>query len=355
MFSYFSSSPRWSPPEPQRLCSGRQVLGLLRRYLKRLCQGSQAPDPAAPPLEQLLDALPVGVVVHQSDGTPVFINRHGRNILGVEALSALPHHHPLWLASLGEALAGRQVLNEELEVRRADGLVPIQLTATPVYADDASIAYVVCAFNDITQRKQTEHVMLHYHQRLEHTIQQRTKALQAANRELQRLATLDSLTQVANRGYFNERLTLEWQHQQRLPLSLLLLDVDFFKPYNDVYGHPQGDECLVRITQAVASVLHRPGDLLARYGGEEFVVILPGTDLAGARWMAETLLQTVRELQIPHRGSRVAPWVSISIGVASQVPTVDASPEALIHAADRALYAAKQGGRNTYRVAGLDA
>ncbi|MEH1919251.1 PAS domain S-box protein [Nostoc sp.] len=172
--------------------------------------------------------------------------------------------------------------------------------------------------------------------------------VQAANEELQRLATLDGLTQIANRRRFDEYLESEWQRLKReqLSLSLILLDVDFFKLYNDTYGHLGGDDCLRQLASALKNIVKRPADLVARYGGEEFTIILPNTEIQGAIYVAQTIGQAVRDLAIPHAQSRVCDRVTVSLGVVSIVPNSEISPPDLINAADKALYVAKQQGRD---------
>ncbi|MDF5708981.1 MAG: diguanylate cyclase [Nostoc sp. S4] len=175
--------------------------------------------------------------------------------------------------------------------------------------------------------------------------------LQDANEELQRLVTLDGLTQIANRRRFNEYLESEWHRlkREKMPLSLILFDVDFFKLYNDSYGHLAGDNCLQKIASALLSTVKRPADLVARYGGEEFSVILPNTETKGAIHLAQAILQAVRDLAIPHAQSSVSDHVTVSLGVVSTVPNCEMSPQYLINAADKALYTAKQQGRDRVR------
>lgn len=174
--------------------------------------------------------------------------------------------------------------------------------------------------------------------------------LQSANQELRRLATTDGLTQIANRLRFDAYLSREWYRLRREQqfLSLILFDVDCFKDYNDAYGHPQGDYCLKQIAQAVQSRLGRPADFVARYGGEEFAIVLPNTDMAGATAIADTILQTIRGLAIPHPNSKVSSIVTISLGIATIIPPLRGSPQDLIQTADKALYQAKKQGRDRW-------
>jgi diguanylate cyclase (GGDEF)-like protein len=173
-------------------------------------------------------------------------------------------------------------------------------------------------------------------------------ALVKANQELERLATQDGLTGVANRRLFDEYLGIEWlqMYREQLPLSLILCDVDFFKLYNDTYGHLVGDFCLQQVAATINNCIKRPTDLVARYGGEEFAVILPNTDAKGALKVAESIRQKVQALKITHTTSSVSEFVTLSLGVTTVIPNPEINPDILIAITDKALYAAKQQGRN---------
>lgn len=179
-------------------------------------------------------------------------------------------------------------------------------------------------------------------------------ALVRANEKLHQLSVIDGLTGVPNRRAFDLRMEEEWKKaiRQSSPISLIMLDVDHFKLYNDTYGHQQGDECLKLASKAAQSTLHRPGEELYRYGGEEFAALLPDTSYEEAIRAAETIRMAVQALQIPHAASKANSCVTVSLGVATAVPASDSSCLTLIQAADEALYMAKQAGRN--RVAGAD-
>lgn len=196
--------------------------------------------------------------------------------------------------------------------------------------------------------------------------------LKAQSDLLRGLTTRDPLTGLANRRVLDERLAMEWRRaaRQQLTLSLLMIDIDHFKAYNDSYGHLQGDDCLCRVAQTLADNVTRAGDLVARYGGEEFAVLLPGSHRACAMALAEKLRGAVRALAIPHPHCSTGPWVTLSIGVASAQPVLprhseDRSDVAqskalsesglhlgkdLVDRADQALYAAKTEGRDRVRV-----
>ncbi|AMA10343.1 GGDEF domain-containing response regulator [Picosynechococcus sp. PCC 73109] len=188
-------------------------------------------------------------------------------------------------------------------------------------------------------------------QRVRHLIYQAKlyQRLEATNVQLQRLAALDPLTQLANRRVFDLVLERQWRLMLRnqIPLSIIFIDVDFFKNYNDTYGHQAGDHCLFEVAQAIASQVKRPTDLVSRYGGEEIIVILPDTPGVGAQLLGENIIEQVRSLQIPHQSSLVAPIVTVSLGIASIEPgCVTTNPEKFVALADVALYEAKARGRN---------
>jgi diguanylate cyclase (GGDEF)-like protein len=182
------------------------------------------------------------------------------------------------------------------------------------------------------------------------------RELRDLNRRLKDMSNRDALTGVANRRRFQEFLDTEWRRalRSRTPVSVLMADIDHFKPFNDAYGHQQGDACLKRVAEAMSGELQRAGDLLARYGGEEFVVVLPGHGLDAACQVGRRLRQAVEALAIPTSVSGAAPVVTVSIGAASAVPQGKEAPAALIAAADRALYRAKDAGRNRVFVASGD-
>jgi len=174
-----------------------------------------------------------------------------------------------------------------------------------------------------------------------------TRQLDSANRELKRLSTADGLTGLANRRHFDTTLNREWRRsiRQASPIALVLCDVDYFKAYNDTYGHQAGDDCLRLLAEVMSSSLVRGGDLVARYGGEEFAVILPDTDIEGAQIIAERIRQAMFKVAQPHAASTHG-VVTVSAGVAAEIAMIGHHPEQLIAAADRALYAAKAAGRN---------
>ncbi|GGJ48780.1 diguanylate cyclase domain-containing protein [Deinococcus roseus] len=268
--------------------------------------------------------------------------------------------------------ATRDLLPESMQEELAAG----SLLLTPLYVNDLHYGYLL--YEPPTSGRFDEESLCHsvshaiqqleqtlalrsYAENLEVQVQARTrelqdevtermkaeKALRVANEELQRFAFLDGLTQIYNRAAFNEHLQSQWVNHLRhnRPLSLILCDVDFFKRYNDHYGHLEGDRCLQHIAQALSRSVRNRGDTVARYGGEEFVVILPETTPMGAMLVAQRIQQEVRGLEISHEKSDISPLVTVSVGVATLVPQSGMSPEDLIHMADQCLYRAKQAGR----------
>ena len=172
--------------------------------------------------------------------------------------------------------------------------------------------------------------------------------LAEANLALQKLSSLDGLTGIANRRSFDEILQKEWNRAMRnkKSIGLIMLDIDFFKLYNDHYGHQGGDDCLKKVANVIQTALHRETDFLARYGGEEFSAILPDTDLAGSVKVAEEMRLSISDLRLEHAKSKISDSVSVSLGVSAMLPLPGTDPEVLIVAADQALYRANEGGRD---------
>jgi diguanylate cyclase (GGDEF)-like protein len=179
-------------------------------------------------------------------------------------------------------------------------------------------------------------------------LEEANERLRQANARLERLSMTDGLTEIANRRHFDDALALEWRRSTRAetPLSVVMLDLDHFKAYNDGYGHHLGDECLKRVARALRTAVRRAGDVVARYGGEEFVLLLPDTDAARAARFAERLRAKLEAMAVPHGHSPVSPVVTASFGVATAHPQRGVRPQTVVEAADRQLYEAKRAGRN---------
>lgn len=181
---------------------------------------------------------------------------------------------------------------------------------------------------------------------IEQIVVEKTKELNEANIKLKILSRTDGLTRVANRRYMDDFINKEWSRaiRNQSSISFILIDIDFFKLYNDNYGHPAGDECLKMVAAKLQSLLHRPGDLVARYGGEEFALVL--TDTVDAAFVADKCRQSIEELQIAHEFSKVTDTVTISVGFCTIAPEENTEPSLIIAYADKALYKAKMAGRN---------
>jgi diguanylate cyclase (GGDEF)-like protein len=333
-------------------------------------------------LMQFIEAMPIGVGIFRGNGTPHYMNQQAHALLNAAAADSknvaplaqlfeaqvveTGDRYPADKLPIRQALQGVASAVDDLVICAGDRTIPIELHSAPIMTESGHLKYVIAVFQDITERQRAQKLLADYSHELEHAVHQRTaelakevqerqraqEQLLLANQELHRLANVDGLTQVSNRRSFDQKLTTEWRRLQRAqkPLSLILFDVDFFKRYNDEYGHQAGDDCLVRLAQAVAQVVNRSADMVARYGGEEFAIVLPETTVAGAVTIATNIQQTVTALAIIHHRSEVGSYVTVSMGIASQVPTPDSEPKDLVAQADEALYQAKQQGRDRYCV-----
>jgi diguanylate cyclase (GGDEF)-like protein/PAS domain S-box-containing protein len=231
--------------------------------------------------------------------------------------------------------------NMEFVFKRKDGsqfVGMISARTITIY----NVPHIISAIRDITERKVAEQ-----------KIQQLVKQLEIERNTAQLNSITDSLTGIANRRYFDETLITEFYRLRRSGaiLSLIMLDVDYFKKFNDSYGHLAGDDCLRQIGNILKTIVRKTPDIAARYGGEEFIVILPETENNGAKVLAERIRKAVEELAIPHCASDIAEYVTVSIGVVSVYTTEVVSPEQVVTLADEALYCAKKGGRNRVEVA----
>jgi diguanylate cyclase (GGDEF)-like protein/PAS domain S-box-containing protein len=277
-------------------------------------------------------------------GARVYVSPSVKDVLGwsveeIEATWLRPHVHPEEIATFlsvrEQMLAGVTQTSATFRCHRKDGMWAwVEARAHVVRDAGGTPLEFIAILRDITRQKEAE------------------LALEAAMTELSQQATTDGLTGLANRRRFDDMLPKEWRRSMRVadPLSLLLIDIDHFKAFNDRYGHPGGDQCLRLIADTIATVIRRPHDLVARYGGEEFVAVLPATTLDGAIQIAEALRAAIAALAVPH-AAVPGGAVTASIGVASTVPTSDSLPATLVAAADGALYAAKRSGRNRVAVA----
>jgi two-component system chemotaxis family response regulator WspR len=331
---------------------------------------NHAAPSSVPPGEP--QATPYGVRVLIVDDQPIIIEAVRRMLSGHADIEF--HHVTDPLQACAAALACRPtVILQDLVMPGADGFqlirdyraegglrdVPVMVLSTKEEAKLKAHGFA-CGANDYLVKLPDQ---LELVARIRHhsdgyikglqrdaayrSLRESQEELALANEELKKLAALDGLTGIANRRRFDEASRAEWQRGRRAgsPLSLLMCDVDHFKLFNDSFGHPAGDLCLKRTAAVLTGQLKRPADLAARYGGEEFAILLPDTDLAGALVLAESCRNQLAALALAHPSTN-AGVVTMSIGAASSVPGDDNSLEALLAAADAALYDAKHAGRN---------
>ncbi|MFK8182492.1 MAG: diguanylate cyclase [Phormidesmis sp.] len=283
-----------------------------------------------------------------ADGSNFYISRWIKNVLGYEIhevqklgpnyLEQLVHaDQKLQIASERQKLAAindGEVVENEYQFRHRQGNWRWLLCRETVFQRDENgePTQIFGTATDITKRKHAE------------------DALKEFNKELTRLARMDGLTQVANRRAFDQYLRQEWNNvgAGRSSLSLILCDIDYFKNFNDTYGHQAGDVCLRQVAQAIERAVKRSTDLVARYGGEEFAIILPNTTIAGLNQVASEIQREIRELAIPHSRSEVSDFITLSLGLTLVSATENIHPDMLVAAADQGLYQAKYAGRDRY-------
>jgi diguanylate cyclase (GGDEF)-like protein/PAS domain S-box-containing protein len=313
-------------PKPLRM---EEVCARVRAQL-RLNSGNSDAESQKQQTERLrmiVDSMDQGLLIVERSGRIQYANPACDRFLGHATEDLVGR-------SLAELLANKETYPDgwaameaighgtrEVRIRHRDGSMrAMDLTMTPMHAADGLF---IALLHDITHHKQSEDA-------------------------LQRAAMVDSLTQIANRRHFDAFLEKEWQRAIRnaQPLSLVVLDVDYFKLYNDTFGHAAGDVCLQKVAQALQAHALRPTDLAARYGGEEFVLLFAETPIDAAARLAEAIRATVEGLQLLNPRSSASRWLTVSVGVATIVPTQLDEIEQLFVCADRAMYAAKESGRN---------
>jgi diguanylate cyclase (GGDEF)-like protein/PAS domain S-box-containing protein len=293
----------------------------------------------------LFQEIPEAIVLSDNSGHILKVNREFSLLFGYSEAEArgriidelvAPEEFREEAATITEAVAHGQKFALEAVRRRKDGsLVHVSLLGVPIINRDKQVA-VFGIYRDISARVKAVR-----------SLQESRRQLEEANALLELTSNLDGLTAIPNRRSFEHFFEMEWRRAAREMkwISLIMIDVDFFKSFNDSYGHPDGDRCLRLVAQAL-QVINRAGDMVARYGGEEFVAVMAGTSPDGARRMAEQMRQRVKELQIPHAHSSVAAHVTISLGVASRMPDPKGQSQDLLLRADQALYMAKSRGRD---------
>lgn len=280
----------------------------------------------------LAETSPFGIYLTSCSGDITYANPAWQGMLGLNEQQMLG---PAWLSRLhpsdsketvarwNAACDEKRFMTLEYRLGQGDSTIWVSGTASPILNAQGNVESCVGTAIDITAQRMAE-------------------------KQMRRQANFDALTGLHNRRHFDEVLASEWLRgiRNHSMLSIIMIDVDNFKAYNDHYGHDAGDECLKKIAHTLSSVLHRPADNIARYGGEEFIALLPETDLRSARRIAQQMVQASAALQIPHASSPVLDHVTVSAGTASIVPNVADSPRVLIRIADKGLYQAKSEGRN---------
>nr|WP_320116623.1 diguanylate cyclase [uncultured Desulfuromonas sp.] len=332
-----SSSLQETTPQGPKVCEKclelREMTTALEDYISRTNEQLLKSEMSDMELEQIFSACADPMMVIRDDGIIVranrsmleHLNRPGENIIGHPCTDLLSEQE------CKLANSHKKKSQTDIEIMNDNGEISNYImTTTPLVTLDGSPG-TLAQYKDITDRKKAE------------------QALEKAHAALERIARIDGLTQIANRRTFDESFTEQWQKSlvEQSPLSIILCDIDFFKRYNDTYGHQQGDTCLSNVAKALEqSLSDKSNGLVARYGGEEFIFLLPGISLEEAAAHAETARNNVEQLALEHRASEVADNVTLSLGVSSTIPQRDMQPQHLIRTADEALYQSKDTGRN---------
>ncbi len=279
------------------------------------------------------------IVITDPVGNIIFVNPKFTEVTGYEREEAVGENMNIlnsgrqsqeFYEEMWETIqAGKEWRGEFCNRRKSGEIYWAHTTISPINDDSGEISHYICIQEDFTER---------------HNLRQE---LRKTNRRLAKEAKIDALTELPNRRYFDEIYQRELAHVRRFggSLSLLMIDIDYFKNYNDAFGHTRGDECLQKLAELIDRNLVRSNDFVARYGGEEFVVILPGTDRAGAQQVADRIRLAVEAAEIEHPDSECADVVTVSIGAASY-EAEDYPDYDLLEEADAALYSAKKEGRN---------
>ncbi len=334
-------------------------IGELTHLTRQLAKANQDLNEREDYLQAVLNAMSDGLCVIDAEGeimgvTPSLCAMFGyaeADLLGRDVSILIGGEHKLRHAEYLRACRERATKRLAPRIVEGDGMhfdgtaFPVEVAVTETTSGGKPI--YVGLVRDMTERKA---MITKLEQTLAELRQERDK-VQAANEELAFLSTHDALTGLPNRRYFDDFSGRMWRQAQRRheTMSILLLDIDHFKHYNDYFGHLAGDACLVRIAEALAQQINRAGDLAARYGGEEFIVFLSNTDVEGARHIAEGVRRAVQEIGIPHPTS-TSGMVTVSVGVATCSPVKGSRIDQLISRADTALYVAKEAGRNRIEV-----
>jgi len=295
----------------------------------------------APCHNAFVDVVPIGLYRNDRRGHCTYVNNKACDILDMTFQEALgwgwsdrlhPEDKECVIARWQQALSAQEPWQAEYRFIRRDGSVVWVLTQCVFTFDECgNNTGSIGSLTDITAQKDLE------------------ATLEQVNQHLHSLVHLDGLTEVPNRRHFDEYLAQAWLRleRQRQPLSLMMIDIDYFKPYNDTYGHIFGDKILKVVAQTADRVVRQyENAMLARYGGEEFAAILPDSSPTAAAEIADAIVKAVRDLQIHHQGSQIGDYLTLSIGLTTLIPTPEQNPERALHEADIALYLAKASGRD---------
>jgi len=324
--------------------------------LRKLTQTHELKANLAQELVSYLDAIGQHALVSATDahGRIILVNDKFCQVSGYSRQELLGEDHrkvnsgvhpAAFFQNMWKTISSGQNWHAQICNRAKDGsLYWVDSTIVPIIDKDGRIQKYISVRIDITEQK-----------RHQQELEKANHELELVNRKLDQLSRIDALTNIANRRYFDEMMAVELSRMQRQqnPLSLLFCDIDYFKKYNDLYGHQTGDACLQQIAKCIQASFSRTGDVVARYGGEEFAVILPDVNQAHAIDLAESLRLRIRDLAIPHKDSPVSDFVTLSIGVTSAVPTSDDTAALYIQASDIALYKAKAEGRDNVQFQAL--
>lgn len=330
-----------SPEEIKELCAGfNQMTKTINDNILMIQKNKDR-------LIKIVETIPSGLVIYDAKGNITLVNKKADEILGFkrEEIDTFEQLAGSWsfLNLDGDKLNNNELpylkvinskssfYNYQLVVNKPmENNIIISVNATPLFDEANNISNVLITINDITEQKELEF------------------KLKNANEILESLSYLDALTGIANRRRFDEILDNEWKraHRNLQPLSVILIDIDNFKAYNDHYGHQEGDVCLKEVAKSINDTLKRPADFVARYGGEEFIVILPETNNEGASLIAEQIRKNVEKLEIPHQYSITSSFVTISLGVSTVIAEENVNKYDVIEMADKALYQAKKTGKN---------
>lgn len=286
--------------------------------------------------------------LHQEDFDIILLDLSLPNSRGLDALLSLetivPNLPIVLLTSFKDELVALEAVRQGAQ----DYLVKEQITTDMLVR---SINYAIERMHYLEKIYEAGERLQQVNEELARQVEKFTFQLEYQNQELKKLfllATTDRITGIANRYRLEDFLEQEWGNaiRNQLDMSVIMIDIDYFKHYNDTYGHVEGDHCLKKVAQTIKSSLKRSKDLVARYGGEEFIVILPDVNLSGAQKVAQNIRSQVNALNIPHLTSKISDRLTISLGVASAIPSINSQAETLIKAADQALYLAKAQGRD---------